>query len=78
MAITDAARRNRTELFPDHVSTFAGTDPELIERFDNWAFGDVLNEATQGSPAVNGRRGGIVVEWMEKVTDEAYRAGSTP
>jgi 4-carboxymuconolactone decarboxylase len=44
MAITDAARRNRAELFPDHVPTLADTDPELIELFDNWAFDDVLAE----------------------------------
>lgn len=44
MATTDTARRNRAELFPDRVSVLAGTDPELIELFDNWAFDDVLAE----------------------------------
>ena len=36
MAISDTARRNHDELFPDHVSTLAVTDLELIEYFDNF------------------------------------------
>ena len=42
MAITETARRNHDELFPDRISTLAQTDPELIERFDNFAFDEVL------------------------------------
>ena len=42
MAVSEAARRNHDELFPGHVSTLAGTDPELIEIFDNFAFDEVL------------------------------------
>jgi 4-carboxymuconolactone decarboxylase len=42
MAISAAAKRNHDELFPDHVSTLAVTDPELIEVFDNFAFDEVL------------------------------------
>lgn len=45
MAISDAARRNHDELFPDHRSTLQVTDPELVELFDNWAFGEVPNDA---------------------------------
>jgi 4-carboxymuconolactone decarboxylase len=41
MAVTEAARRHHDELFPDHVSTLATTDPELIEYFDNFAFDEV-------------------------------------
>lgn len=44
MAITEEARRNHDELFPDHVSTLKVTDPELIEAFDNWAFDEVMKE----------------------------------
>jgi 4-carboxymuconolactone decarboxylase len=36
------ARKNHNELFPNHVSTLAVTDPELIEVFDNFAFDEVL------------------------------------
>ena len=42
MAVSETARRNHDELFPGHVSTLAGTDPELIEYFDNFAFDEVL------------------------------------
>ena len=45
MAITDTARRNHDELFPDRVSTLARTDPELIERFDNFAFDEVIADS---------------------------------
>ncbi len=31
MAISETARRHHAELFPDHASTLAVTDPELIE-----------------------------------------------
>ncbi len=42
MAISETARKNHHELFPNHVSTLAVTDPELIEYFDNFAFDEVL------------------------------------
>ena len=45
MAITETARRNHDELFPDRISTLAQTDPELIERFDNFAFDEVLADS---------------------------------
>jgi len=41
MGIGDEARRNHDALFPDHRSTLKVTDPELVELFDNWAFGEV-------------------------------------
>lgn len=44
MPVTDAAQRSHARLFPDHLSTLAVTDPELIELFDNWAFDEVLAE----------------------------------
>lgn len=42
MATTDAARRHHDELFPDHLSSLASTDPELVEYFDTFAFDEVL------------------------------------
>jgi 4-carboxymuconolactone decarboxylase len=45
MAPNEAARKNRDELFPGHVSTLAVTDPELIETFDNFAFDEVLRHS---------------------------------
>ena len=44
MNITETAKHNHDLLFPGHVSTLSVTDPELIEIFDNWAFGDVPAE----------------------------------
>jgi 4-carboxymuconolactone decarboxylase len=38
----ERARKNHDALFPDHVSTLAATDPELIEVFDNFVFDEVL------------------------------------
>lgn len=42
MPITETARRNHEELFPNHRSTLKRTDPELVEIFDNFAFDEVL------------------------------------
>jgi 4-carboxymuconolactone decarboxylase len=41
MAISDAAQKNRDDLFPNHISTMKVTDPELIEVFDTFAFDEV-------------------------------------
>ncbi len=45
MAIAPNAKRNHDVLFPDHRSTLKVTDPELVELFDNWAFGEVIEDA---------------------------------
>jgi 4-carboxymuconolactone decarboxylase len=42
MAISDPARKNHEELFPNHESTLKVTDPELVEVFYNFAFDEVL------------------------------------
>jgi 4-carboxymuconolactone decarboxylase len=36
------AQKNHQELFPNHISTLAVTDPELIDVFDNFAFDEIL------------------------------------
>lgn len=41
--ITQAAREYHARMFPGHESDFARTDPEFIERFDNFAFDEVPN-----------------------------------
>lgn len=45
MAPNERARQNHDALFPNHVSTLAVTDPELIEIFDNFAFDEVLRDS---------------------------------
>ncbi len=42
MAPNERARANHDALFPDHTSTLAVTDPELVGYFDNFAFDEVL------------------------------------
>jgi 4-carboxymuconolactone decarboxylase len=42
MPITEAVQKNHEELFPNHQSKLAVTDPELIEVFDNFAFDEVI------------------------------------
>ncbi len=39
------AQKIHDELFPGHISTLAGTDPELIEVFDNFAFDETLRDS---------------------------------
>jgi 4-carboxymuconolactone decarboxylase len=43
MPISQTARKNHEELFPNHESTLKVTDPELVEVFDNFAFDEVLS-----------------------------------
>jgi 4-carboxymuconolactone decarboxylase len=43
MSLSETAKRNLEELFPDHRSTLNVTDPELMEVFDNFAFGEVAS-----------------------------------
>lgn len=43
MRISEIAKKNHDELFPNHKSTLNETDPELIEIFDNFAFDEVLS-----------------------------------
>jgi 4-carboxymuconolactone decarboxylase len=45
MAPNERAQHNHDALFPNHVSTLATTDPELIDVFDNFAFDEVLRDS---------------------------------
>lgn len=48
-ALTDTARANRERMSPGYVSSFLKTDPEFVERFDNFAFDEVrLTEGAGG------------------------------
>ena len=48
MAITEFAKKYHEKMFPGYVSDFLRTDPEFIERFDNFAFDEVINQEGQG------------------------------
>ncbi len=41
--LTDAARDFHERMFPGYVSDLLRTDPEFIERFDNFAFDEVVS-----------------------------------
>lgn len=43
MAISDKAKAYHERMFPGYSSSFLQTDPEFIERFDNFAFDEVVN-----------------------------------
>lgn len=43
--MTEAARQYHERMFPGYKSTFVKTDPEFIERFDNFAFDEVLRQS---------------------------------
>lgn len=47
MAITEFAKEYHERMFPGYVSDFLRTDPEFIERFDNFAFDEVINQNGQ-------------------------------
>ena len=42
-SITDSAKAFHEKMFPGYKSDFLRTDPEFIERFDNFAFDEVVN-----------------------------------
>src|SRR5580704_11698110 len=47
MAISASAKSNHDQLFGDRASTLAQSDPELIEYFGNFAFGEVAADAAR-------------------------------
>ena len=48
MSVTTFAKAYHEKMFPGYQSDFLRTDPEFIERFDNFAFDEVINEEGQG------------------------------
>ncbi len=42
--ITEKSKKYHAKMFPGYVSDFLRTDPEFIERFDNFAFDEVVNQ----------------------------------
>ena len=44
MAITDFSKEYHERMFPGYASKLLETDPEFIERFDNFAFDEVVNQ----------------------------------
>ena len=48
MSMTESAISYHERMFPGYQSDFLRTDPEFIERFDNFAFDEVINQPGQG------------------------------
>jgi 4-carboxymuconolactone decarboxylase len=67
MAPNEQARKNHDELFPGHVSTLTGTDPELIEIFDNFAFDEVLRHSNLNA------RTRLMVQLASMIASQALR-----
>ncbi|WP_348619718.1 carboxymuconolactone decarboxylase family protein [Paenibacillus polymyxa] len=44
MKITESAHQYHEKMFPGYKSKFLETDPEFIERFDNFVFDEVVNQ----------------------------------
>lgn len=44
MSITDFSKQYHEKMFPGYHSKFLETDPEFIERFDNFTFDEVVNQ----------------------------------
>ena len=55
MAISDFAKEYHEKMFPGYISKFLETDPEFIERFDNFAFDEVIHMPDIGGKEVDGR-----------------------
>lgn len=45
MSITEFSKQYHEKMFPGYHSAFLETDPEFIERFDNFAFDEVIHQA---------------------------------
>ncbi|MBW9173061.1 carboxymuconolactone decarboxylase family protein [Clostridium estertheticum] len=44
MAITDFSKEYHEKMFPGYASKLLETDPEFVERFDNFTFDEVVNQ----------------------------------
>lgn len=53
MTISAAAKSNHDQLFGDRVSPLAQSDPELVEYFGNFAFGEVPADAARLDEALD-------------------------
>lgn len=70
--VTEAARAFHERMFLEYVSDFLRTDPEFIERFDNFAF----DEVPRATPGLDDRTRAI--GWLATLVDcqgiEEFRA----
>ena len=46
MSVSEKAAEYHAHMFPEYRSSFKTTDSEFIERFDNFAFDEVIRESS--------------------------------
>ena len=56
MPVTENEKKYHEKMFPGYKSDFLRTDPEFIERFDNFAFDEVVNQEGQATSTTENRR----------------------
>ena len=81
--ITQAAQDFHEKMFPGYVSNFLRTDPEFIERFDNFAFDEVadrvqLDDVTRYLGWLATLLGCQGIEEYQVILPAALRNGVTP
>lgn len=81
--ITQAAQDFHEKMFPGYVSNFLRTDPEFIERFDNFAFDEVadrvqLDDVTRYLGWLATLLGCQGIEEYQAILPAALRNGVTP
>lgn len=83
MTISKRAQSLHEELFPNYKSTLKGTDPELIELFDNFAFDEVIEHSaldikTRTMLVLASLIGSNAVAEFEVMANGALNVGVTP
>ena len=83
MKRTDNAKAYRKRLLGDRVSSLAETDPEYIERFENFAFDEVihqgdLDERTRMMAILAALLGCQGIDAFEEMVEGALNLGVTP
>lgn len=83
MAFTQFAKDYHERMFPGYVSKFPDTDPEFIERFDNFAFDEVIREvdlpdATRFKAILAALLGCQAIDEFRAILPAALEMGVTP
>lgn len=59
--ITEFAKNYNEKMFPDYISKFLETDPEFIERFNNFAFDEVIKQTNEGTDSLDDKTRMMVI-----------------
>lgn len=83
MALTQKAKEYHEKMFPGYVSEFLRTDPEFIERFDNFAFDEVagygdLDDRTRFMAILAALLGCQGIDEFQSMAAAAMNFGVTP